>query len=169
VTDDRPEFSEVQPDDDVKVQLVEPLTAARSSPHSIASLIVAALALYGAPRYFFPVPLLSASAAELASSLVGIATELALAIVALWLARAADDEIADSDGRLGGVGFAKTGRILAVIAIAAAVVSLGLQFVPERAGGAVLENIPASVRPAEPPMPQPPVVGSPEPGVTVQP
>src|SRR5438270_12342055 len=65
--------------------LVEPTTATRSSPFAIASLVVAGLAAYGAPRFFLPIPLRLANVSEIAPSLVGAAAEIALSILALWL------------------------------------------------------------------------------------
>lgn len=165
MTDGRPEFPATDPEDDVNVRVTEPSTAGRSSPHAIASLVVAALALSGAPRFFPPIPLFDAGASVVASTLVGIATELALAITALWLARAGDVEIASSDGRLGGIGFATAGRVLAVIAIAASLVGVAVQLVPQgRSGGGVVEMgseypdfspPPGPLTPESPPPPNP--------------
>lgn len=148
----------MEPGDDVDVALAEPLTATGLSPFAVASFATALLAVYSVPSNLFPVPFLRDFGSEVASKLVGLAIGHALGGVALWLARNGGAEIGASDGRLGGVGSAKAGRVLSVIAIVATLAGVIVQVANtgQRSGAGVIDVGPDAPGDLPPDVPPPP-------------
>jgi hypothetical protein len=99
----------------------EPREAMRSSPHAIAAFVLSVVSLWRVPVSLGP--RLTESWAEMVSTIVGaVGLPIATAAVSFWLASRVLNEIASSDGRLGGVGYARAARAVAVISTVIAIV-----------------------------------------------
>jgi hypothetical protein len=53
------------------------------------------------------------------------------ALVGLWLAARSEDEIFESDGVLGGVGFARSARVICGVTLALTILAVGLMIIWE--------------------------------------
>lgn len=105
-------------------ELVEPVSASRSSPTAIVAFI---LSLFGLFRVSVPSierRLGTFGAEGLALELLRVAIPVILGVVSLAFAARVVDEITSADGSLGGVAFVRAARIIAVVTIVAALVGL---------------------------------------------
>ena len=91
--------------------LEEPQAPARFSPYSIAAFVVSLYSLSQSQVAFSAFAQLSFRTSIVAAIPVG------LAAIGLWLAAQADEEIFVSDGRFGGVGFARAARVIAAFTL----------------------------------------------------
>jgi hypothetical protein len=99
----------------------EPREATRSSPHAVAAFALSLVSLWRVPVSLGP--RLTESWAETVATIVGVVgLPIATAVVSFWLASRALSEIGSSNGRLGGVGYARAARAVAVISAGIAVV-----------------------------------------------
>jgi hypothetical protein len=107
----------------------EPLDAKRTSPHSAAAFALSLLALFQAPQNVFTAQGIQSSQ-FVRFILPTFAIPVLASIVALWLAFRGEQEIFMSEGKLGGVGYYKAARAIAlgVLVIAAAAIILVLFF-----------------------------------------
>ena len=109
---------EEEPED---IDLSEPLDAVRLSPYAVAGFVVSLLGFYLSDRaifaFFEPI-----AWERLPLGLIPVAA----AIVALWLTAKAAEEIYVSDGALGGVGYVRGARAVAIVTLALAAASVVL-------------------------------------------
>lgn len=128
----------------------EPSGPARLSPYAIAALVVSALGLWMTTQVFFPpAPTFSWRLAVL-GWLPQALPSIAASIVALVIATRAEGEVLLSEGRLGGVGFYRTARLIAFATLAILVLS----FFARSAGG---DPFASTIEFPEPPAtPEPP-------------
>jgi hypothetical protein len=171
-----PEIQDV--DEGFTEDIEEPFGASRNSPYAIASFVVAlaGIAPIGSSFNFFPIFAGGFFEPELVvATLFSAVVPVTTAVLAFWLAGRAELEIDGSDGRLGGVGFIKAARAVAILAVGVIVLSVLAQFAMRSVvnsgrsefGGMVEEGVefatpppdflapPAPAQPAQPAFPAP--------------
>jgi hypothetical protein len=109
-------------DEDEDADLAEPLGAVRLSPYAVSAFVFAALGGWGLSSLIsIAVNVVSFggpnTSREFIRALAPLMAPLALGGIALWLSYRGEDEIIASDGKLGGVGFARSARVVAMVVI----------------------------------------------------
>jgi hypothetical protein len=117
---DEPGFEEMEsvhaPGDDFledeDVRLAESAHAGRLSPYSIAAFVVSVLSLWMVPQssfFFLGDPSFRGVFGALGPAGSGV--------IALWLSGRAEEEIFVAEGALGGVGFCRAARVVALLTL----------------------------------------------------